>query len=86
MGPILRRARSLMALPANRHRILVLGEGRVTAIYDAAGATQERIMASATLAEEDGDEQTDGRQDFGRRRRRGDVPEQEPVEHQAEGR
>jgi ABC-type sugar transport system ATPase subunit len=53
MGPILRRARSPMALRANCHRILVLREGRVTAIYDAAGATQERIMASATLAEED---------------------------------
>jgi ribose transport system ATP-binding protein len=35
------------------HRILVLREGRVTAIYEAAEATQERIMASATLAEED---------------------------------
>ena len=33
------------------HRILVLREGRVTAIYDAAEATQENIMASATLAE-----------------------------------
>ena len=33
------------------HRILVLREGRATAIYDAAGATQEKIMASATLAE-----------------------------------
>lgn len=32
-------------------RILVLREGRVTAIYDAAEATQEKIMASATLAE-----------------------------------
>ena len=53
MGPILRRARSPMTLPANCHRIPELREGRVTAIYDAAGATQERIMASATLAEED---------------------------------
>ena len=52
MGPILRRARSPMTLLANRHRILVLGEGRVTAIYDAAEASQEGIMASATLAEE----------------------------------
>ena len=34
------------------HRILVLREGRVTAIYDAAEATQEKIMASATLAGE----------------------------------
>ena len=34
------------------HRILVLREGRVTAIYEAAEATQERIMASATLAGE----------------------------------
>jgi ABC-type sugar transport system ATPase subunit len=42
-----------MALRANCHRILVLREGRVTAIYEAAEATQERIMASATLAEED---------------------------------
>jgi ABC-type sugar transport system ATPase subunit len=33
------------------HRILVLREGRVTAIYDAEEATQEKIMASATLAE-----------------------------------
>jgi ribose transport system ATP-binding protein len=33
------------------HRILVLREGCVTAIYDAAEATQEKIMASATLAE-----------------------------------
>jgi ribose transport system ATP-binding protein len=33
------------------HRILVLREGRVTAIYGAAEATQEKIMASATLAE-----------------------------------
>jgi ABC-type sugar transport system ATPase subunit len=41
-----------MALPANRHRILVLREGRVTAIYDAAEASQEGIMASATLAGE----------------------------------
>jgi ABC-type sugar transport system ATPase subunit len=32
-------------------RILVLREGRVTAIYNAAEATQEKIMASATLAE-----------------------------------
>lgn len=31
-------------------RILVLREGRVTAIYDAAEATQEKIMASATTA------------------------------------
>jgi len=30
------------------HRILVLREGRVTAIYDASEATQEKIMASAT--------------------------------------
>ena len=52
MGPILRRARSPMALRANCHRILVLREGRVTAIYDAAEATQEKIMASATLAGE----------------------------------
>jgi ABC-type sugar transport system ATPase subunit len=29
----------------------VLREGRVTAIYDAEEATQEKIMASATLAE-----------------------------------
>lgn len=33
------------------HRILVLREGRLTAVYDAADATQERIMASAMLAE-----------------------------------
>ena len=33
------------------HRILVLREGRVTATFDAAGATQEKIMAAATLAE-----------------------------------
>jgi len=33
------------------HRILVLREGRVTAIFDAADATQEKIMAAATLAE-----------------------------------
>jgi ABC-type sugar transport system ATPase subunit len=33
------------------HRIMVLREGRVTAIYDAAEATQEKIMAAATLAE-----------------------------------
>jgi ABC-type sugar transport system ATPase subunit len=52
MRPILRRARSPMALPANCHRIPELREGRVTAIYDAAEATQEKIMASATLAEE----------------------------------
>jgi ABC-type sugar transport system ATPase subunit len=32
------------------HRILVLREGRVAAIYDAAEATQEKIMASATVA------------------------------------
>jgi ABC-type sugar transport system ATPase subunit len=41
-----------MARPANRHRIPEMREGRVTAIYDAAEATQEKIMASATLAEE----------------------------------
>jgi len=33
------------------HRILVLREGRVTAIYHATEATQEKIMAAATLAE-----------------------------------
>jgi ABC-type sugar transport system ATPase subunit len=33
------------------HRILVLREGRVTAIYDSPEATQEKIMAAATLAE-----------------------------------
>jgi ribose transport system ATP-binding protein len=33
------------------HRILVLREGRVTAIYQASEATQEKIMAAATLAE-----------------------------------
>jgi len=33
------------------HRIMVLREGRVTAIYHAAEATQEKIMAAATLAE-----------------------------------
>ena len=33
------------------HRILVLREGRVTGIFDAAEATQEKIMAAATLAE-----------------------------------
>jgi ABC-type sugar transport system ATPase subunit len=33
------------------HRILVLREGRVTAIFDAADATQEKIMAAATMAE-----------------------------------
>ncbi len=33
------------------HRILVLREGRVTAIFDTADATQEKIMAAATLAE-----------------------------------
>ena len=33
------------------HRILVLREGRLTAVYDAADATQEKIMASAMLAE-----------------------------------
>ena len=33
------------------HRILVLREGRVTAIFDSADATQEKIMAAATLAE-----------------------------------
>ena len=33
------------------HRIMVLREGRVTAIYDAAEATQEKIMAAATMAE-----------------------------------
>jgi ABC-type sugar transport system ATPase subunit len=33
------------------HRILVLREGRVTAIFNAADATQEKIMAAATLAE-----------------------------------
>ena len=33
------------------HRILVLREGRVTAVFDAAEATQEKIMAAATLAE-----------------------------------
>jgi ABC-type sugar transport system ATPase subunit len=33
------------------HRILVLREGRVTAIFDRAEATQENIMAAATLAE-----------------------------------
>jgi ABC-type sugar transport system ATPase subunit len=40
-----------MALLAICHRIPELREGRVTAIYDAAEATQEKIMASATLAE-----------------------------------
>jgi ABC-type sugar transport system ATPase subunit len=34
------------------HRILVLREGRVTAIYRAEEATQEKIMASATTAAE----------------------------------
>jgi ABC-type sugar transport system ATPase subunit len=33
------------------HRILVLREGRATAMFDAREATQEKIMASATLAE-----------------------------------
>jgi len=33
------------------HRILVLREGRMTAIYDSAEATQEKIMASATVSE-----------------------------------
>lgn len=33
------------------HRILVLREGRLTAIFDVADATQEKIMAAATLAE-----------------------------------
>ena len=33
------------------HRILVLREGRVAATFDAAEATQEKIMAAATLAE-----------------------------------
>ena len=33
------------------HRILVLREGRVTAIFDGGEATQEKIMAAATLAE-----------------------------------
>ena len=33
------------------HRIMVLREGRVTAIYDGADATPEKIMAAATLAE-----------------------------------
>jgi ABC-type sugar transport system ATPase subunit len=33
------------------HRILVLREGRVRAIFDSAEATQEKIMAAATLAE-----------------------------------
>ncbi len=33
------------------HRILVLREGRVTATFDAPDATQEKIMAAATLAE-----------------------------------
>src|ERR1017187_2771319 len=33
------------------HRILVLREGRVAATYDAEEATQEKIMAAATLAE-----------------------------------
>ena len=33
------------------HRILVMREGRATAIYDAAEATQEKIMASATVEE-----------------------------------
>ena len=32
------------------HRILVLREGRVTAVFDAAEGTQEKIMAAATLA------------------------------------
>jgi ABC-type sugar transport system ATPase subunit len=32
------------------HRIMVMKEGRVTATYSAAEATQEKIMASATLA------------------------------------
>jgi ABC-type sugar transport system ATPase subunit len=33
------------------HRILVLREGRLTGVFDAAEATQEKIMAAATLAE-----------------------------------
>jgi ABC-type sugar transport system ATPase subunit len=33
------------------HRILVLREGRLTAIFDGGDATQEKIMAAATLAE-----------------------------------
>ena len=33
------------------HRILVLNEGRVAASYDAADATQEKIMSAATSAE-----------------------------------
>lgn len=33
------------------HRILVLREGSVTAIYDSTEVTQEKIMAAATLAE-----------------------------------
>jgi ABC-type sugar transport system ATPase subunit len=33
------------------HRILVLCEGRLTATFDAAAATQENIMAAATLVE-----------------------------------
>jgi ABC-type sugar transport system ATPase subunit len=33
------------------HRIVVLREGRVTGVFDAAAATQEKIMAAATLAE-----------------------------------
>jgi ABC-type sugar transport system ATPase subunit len=33
------------------HRILVLREGHATAIFDAADATQEKIMAAATLTE-----------------------------------
>ena len=32
-------------------RILVLNEGRVTALYDASEATQEKIMCAATNAE-----------------------------------
>jgi ABC-type sugar transport system ATPase subunit len=41
-----------MTLPAICHRIPELREGRVTAIYEAAEASQEGIMASATLAGE----------------------------------
>jgi ABC-type sugar transport system ATPase subunit len=33
------------------HRILVLREGRMTAVFDAADATQEKILAAATLTE-----------------------------------
>jgi len=38
----------LPELLRSSHRILVLSEGRVTAVYDAKEATQEKIMAAAT--------------------------------------